>query len=138
MICLKQKKELQDIAETSRANLTLVRGIVANLQERTIAKTMLEEEKHLAVAKIRLQTTNEENAVNWPISVQNTLSAVIKEAVTNMIRHSQASLAIVSFEENKADYFVRIQDNGQGFLQVKEGSYGLSGMKQRIQAKMAN
>lgn len=132
---LKAEKELQDIAETSRANLTLVRGIVANLQERTIAKTMLEEEKHLAVAKIRLQTTNEENAVNWPISVQNTLSAVIKEAVTNMIRHSQASLAIISFEENKADYFVRIQDNGQGFLQVKEGSYGLSGMKQRIQAK---
>ena len=35
--------ELHDIAETSRKNLSLVRGIVSNLQERTIAQTMLEE-----------------------------------------------------------------------------------------------
>lgn len=129
------QQELADIAKTSRCNLTLVRGIVTDLQGRTIADTMLEEEKNLDVVNIRLRTAGEELAEKWPITIQKTASAVIKEAVTNMIRHSQAGLAAISFSEQKDCYVVKIKDNGQGFDQTRAGANGLTGMKQRIESE---
>ncbi|WP_379945760.1 sensor histidine kinase [Enterococcus devriesei] len=130
----KAKTELLDITETSRKNLSLVRKIVTNLQERTIAKTMLEEEKHLSVATIELLTEGEEIAEDWPIKTQDVLSAVIKEAVTNMIRHSRASIAKIQFTEENEEYHLLVQDNGQGFEEIKPGANGILGMEKRIHA----
>ncbi|EMF0285386.1 sensor histidine kinase [Enterococcus hirae] len=127
--------ELHDIAETSRKNLSLVRGIVSNLQERTIAQTMLEEEKNLVLTNIQLHSVGEELAEKWPTNIQHTVSAVIKEAITNMIRHSKASIAMIDFTENIDTYFITIQDNGQGFTQLKSTGYGISEMKERIQTE---
>ncbi|MGK9378758.1 sensor histidine kinase [Melissococcus plutonius] len=133
---LKQtKNELKDIADTSRKNLTLVRSIVANLQERTLAETMLEEEKNLQIANILLLSSGELETEIWPIDIQNTLSAVIKEAVTNIIRHSQATLTEIHFSESHINYLTTIKDNGKGFHVIKEGTYGLSGMRTRVTAK---
>lgn len=131
----KTSTELRDIAETSRKNLSLVRKIVANLQERTIAKTMLTEAQNLLVATIELRTTGEDLGESWPAQIQDILSAVIKEAVTNMIRHSQANLAEICFTESIEAYQVTIRDNGRGFNKIRTGAHGIAGMEKRIQAE---
>lgn len=128
------QKELIEIAETSRKNLSMVREIVSNLQERTIAKTMIEEEKNIRVADILLYSKNEELAENWPLPVQDVCSAVIKEAVTNMIRHSKASLAEIIFGEAEDSYCMTIRDNGDGFTTIREGAHGLTGMRNRVES----
>ncbi|MBE8848249.1 sensor histidine kinase [Enterococcus durans] len=131
----KANAELLDIAETSRKNLSLVRKITTNLQERTIAKTLLEEENNLLIATIELRTVGEEIAEGWPTQIQDTLSAVIKEAATNMIRHSHAYLAEIHFTEDDVAYHVSIRDNGCGFKKIRAGANGISGMEKRIQAE---
>lgn len=131
----KAATELKDITDTSRKNLSLVRQIVANLQERTLAQALLEEEKNLLVANIELHTTGEALGDLWPLAIQHTFSAVIKEAVTNMIRHSQADLGEITFTENDAYYYMTIHDNGAGFKALSSTSHGISGMERRLQEK---
>ncbi|MHC5247154.1 sensor histidine kinase [Enterococcus sp. LJL90] len=127
-------QELQEIATTSRNNLTMVRTIVENLQERSIAKTLIEEEKNLQVTETTLFTQREELAENWPLAVQDVCSAIIKEAITNIIRHSQASFAEITFNESQREYQLQITDNGVGFKTVRAGSFGLQGMTNRVES----
>jgi signal transduction histidine kinase len=59
--------------------------------------------------------------------------SVIKEAITNIIKHAGASKAIISiaFNDNRCEFFVA--DNGKGFnrQQIKEG-LGLKSLESRI------
>lgn len=128
----KAAKELQDIAQTSRDNLSLVREIVTNLNKKTIAEAMIIEEKNLQTAKIFLSTTNENDSVNWPDNVQNVLSAVIKEAVTNIIRHSKANQVNLIFSSDNQAFKLTIKDNGIGIKNKRNNSFGMTGMQQRI------
>ena len=130
----KSQKELQDIAETSRKNLSLVREIVADLNKKTIAEAMTIEGKNLQTANIFMQADNEELSSNWPDQIQNTLASVIKEAVTNILRYSKAAQADFIFSEDTDNFGLIISDNGIGFKKKSEGSFGLNGMSQRLSA----
>jgi len=63
----------------------------------------------------------------------HTLFCCIQEAISNAMRHSQASDMRIDFSctENGKTIQVLIQDNGRGCTQLKEGS-GLQGMRERI------
>ncbi|MQS90167.1 sensor histidine kinase [Companilactobacillus mishanensis] len=130
----KAAKELQDIAETSRQDLNLVRQIVADLNKQTIAEVMTIEEKNLKTANIFMHTENESSSVNWPDSVQNTLAAIIKESVTNMIRYSKASMSEFNFDETADSYQLKISDNGVGIQDKRDNSFGIKGMDQRVKS----
>lgn len=127
------KSELEDIAKTSRDSLNSVRQIIANLQEKTLPKTMLEETANLHHANIMVTSQNEEHLIHWPAKIQHSLSLIIKEAVTNVIRHSQATQVTIAFNEDSNDYYLTIDDNGLGFDTVRKGSQGLVGMTYRVE-----
>jgi signal transduction histidine kinase len=40
---------------------------------------------------------------------------IIKEALSNILKHSQASHAAVSIDQDETDFIVKIEDNGKGF-----------------------
>ncbi|WP_167849806.1 sensor histidine kinase [Companilactobacillus suantsaicola] len=63
-------QQLKDITKTSREDLNLVRKIVANLNEKTIASAMIEEEKNLSIANIRQISINEQTSNDWPKNIQ--------------------------------------------------------------------
>lgn len=130
------KEELVDIAQMSRENLNIVRRIVSDLNERTLAAAMLEVTDTLSNRGIVVRTKGEEVTGDWPLKIQHTLSAVIKEATTNILRHSQASLANYDFSEELAAYQLSIQDNGIGFQDSarKGASYGIQGMIHRVES----
>ncbi|KAE9560288.1 Histidine kinase [Companilactobacillus bobalius] len=129
----KAQQQLQDISKTSREDLNLVRKIVADLNEKTIASAMIEEENNLQVADIRQHSVNEEISAKWPKTVQHVLSAIIKEATTNVIRYSKANMMNLIFEEDQNNYLLRIQDDGIGFQKSDDRqTFGLNGMKTRL------
>lgn len=129
----KAHQQLKDIAETSRADLNLVRQIVADLNEKTIAGAMIDEEKNLSLANIRQISINEDVSNNWPKETQYVLAAVIKEATTNVIRYSQASIMKFTFEEDNQNYLLKIQDNGIGLKQSSDHvSFGMTSMSTRL------
>ncbi|WPC08113.1 sensor histidine kinase [Globicatella sp. PHS-GS-PNBC-21-1553] len=129
------RKELKEIANMSRQNLNLVRQIVSDLREQTIAQAMVEVSETLNDRGIFLLSYGEEITEDWPIEQQYVISAVIKEATTNILRHSQASRAKFNFSQTKNTLNVEIHDNGIGISEtnLSQATFGLQGMNQRIQ-----
>ncbi|MFT8410796.1 MAG: sensor histidine kinase [Schleiferilactobacillus perolens] len=125
--------ELQDIADTSRENLQLVRNIVNDLRQESLADVLLAQEKNLREARISLYTEGEELADDWPTACQVTLAAVLQEAITNVIRHSQARQVTVTFTATNAQYIMTVQDNGVGKDYHRTNSHGVSGMLERVE-----
>lgn len=130
----KARQEIHEIAETSRAHLSMVRNIVSNLQERTIASSMLDISKMLAYRDIDITVYSEHLVHDWPLKIQDPLAAIIQEAITNVIRHSQASHVQITFSEDQA-YHLIIHDNGKGYRMNIEDlpGFGLKGIRQRVQ-----
>lgn len=128
-------QELTEIAQISRNNLQLVRQIVNGLENRSLAKALIEEEKLLTAASIYLSTDAEELAEHWPLEIQTIFSACLKEAFTNIIRHSKAQLVQCRFTQTEHFYTLSIQDNGVGFAKNATASHGMNSMQARIKAK---
>jgi PAS domain S-box-containing protein len=70
-----------------------------------------------------------------------TLFRIYQEAITNVIRHAEASKAWVRFNLNKHKLVLEIRDNGKGLPKresmgnlTENGHYGLAGIKERVEA----
>jgi two-component system sensor histidine kinase DesK len=124
--------ELQDIAATSRQNLQLVRNIVNDLRQESLADVLLAQEKNLRETRIALYTEGEQAADAWPTKCQVTLAAVLQEAITNVIRHSHARQVTVTFTATPDQYRMAVQDNGIGKDYHRTNSHGVSGMIERV------
>ena len=62
-----------------------------------------------------------------------TLYRVVQEALQNVVRHSGATEASVTFGRQAGQVWVRIADGGQGFEPgVARGGIGLDGMRERL------
>lgn len=133
---LKAHQQLKDIIQTSRDDLNLVRKIVADLNEKTIASAMVAENENLQLAQIRQISVNEDISSDWPKQTQHVIAAVIKEATTNVIRYSQANVLKFTFEEDPHNFFLEIEDNGIGLKKqhTDHSSFGITGMTGRLKS----
>jgi two-component system sensor histidine kinase DegS len=63
------------------------------------------------------------------------LFRLIQESVQNAMKHSNASVIQVKLEIKKEQVLAVIKDNGKGFdvNEKKSGSFGIMGMKERIE-----
>ncbi len=129
----KAAKELEDIAQTSRDNLNVVRKIVSNLHEQSIASAMIEAANVLETAQIKLVTENEGQTSEWPLYIQYAFAAIIQEATTNVIRHSRATSVRYVFRYEHNVFHLQIEDNGIGFQGQEKKTHGLSGMRNRVE-----
>lgn len=124
--------ELDDIEQTSRQNLQLVRSIVNDLHQQSLSDVLLAQNKDLLAANIWLTTKGEAAAIQWPTKIQNVLAATLVEALTNVIRHAQAHQVKLEFQELPHEYQVIVQDDGRGGPLVRPGANGITGMRARL------
>ncbi|MGG0821845.1 sensor histidine kinase [Paenibacillus turicensis] len=66
---------------------------------------------------------------------EHQLFLIIQEAIANIVKHAQANLVSLSLHQDKRQVVLSISDDGQGFSNSyqKQGSYGLSTMKERAE-----
>jgi two-component system sensor histidine kinase DesK len=74
----------------------------------------------------------EENPPDLTPTEESVLSLVLREAVTNVVRHAQASQCTMRFVAKEGKTSVVVEDNGRGG--VREEGNGLRGMRERIEA----
>jgi PAS domain S-box-containing protein len=70
-----------------------------------------------------------------PIHTSSALFRVLQEALTNIVRHAEATQVKVELERMDDHLTLRIQDNGKGVTQKQmtdSRSFGLIGMRERI------
>lgn len=140
------KKELLDLKEMVRVSLKEVRRIIYDLRPMALddlglAPTL---EKYLkntgenAKIEIAFRMIGRENRL--PSKMEVALFRLVQEAVQNAIKHAKAKTITVKVEIHRNDVHVIVQDDGIGFdtEEKKEGSFGLLGMKERIELLNGN
>nr|WP_089739713.1 sensor histidine kinase [Gracilibacillus ureilyticus] len=130
---LAAKKEMEDIQKTARQALKEVREMVSEMRSVKITDEIEHVKQLLHVAQIKHKVKVELNEESIPLFIENVLSMCLKEAVTNVVKHSQATFCNILIKEDPEQFLMAIKDDGSG----AEGSIvygnGLKGMKERLE-----
>ncbi len=94
-------------------------------------------ERHPEI-EVKLDLSDEANLLTEQISLA--LYRIYQEAINNILRHARATQIDVSLTQESGLIFLRVADNGVGFVvpkdlnsQVRSGHYGLAGIKERAE-----
>lgn len=123
------RRELDDIAETARTALADVRQTVTGYRSGNLRSEITMAQHALAGAGVALELPDK---MPRQISreLENLLSLVMREAVTNVIRHANAQSCKIQLFNQDERWHLIVQDDGVGW----SGHYGngLTGMKERL------
>ncbi|MDO3413210.1 sensor histidine kinase [Saccharibacillus sp. CPCC 101409] len=143
--------EAREIQETSRAALRQMRELVSEMRSVKIGEELIEAREMLRTAEIALNVEGETELQGVPDLTQNILSLCLKEAVTNIVKHSRANRCTVTVSRSDSEVELRIEDDGIGLeyaeprasndaplrpsdsgLEATGGGNGLKGMRERL------
>ncbi|MDX8046404.1 sensor histidine kinase [Gracilibacillus sp. S3-1-1] len=127
------RKELQDIQDTARHALKEVREMVSNMRNAKLLEEFDRAKELLNAAGIEQKMMVEADCEHLPLFLENVLSMCLKEAVTNVAKHSHASSCSVYLTETKQAIQLVVVDNGIGHVTSKDMGNGLKGMKERLE-----
>lgn len=119
------RTELEDVLELARSSLGEVRTTVTQLQTPSLSSQLIAAGTALKAAGIRVERPTQIPNVND--SASHLLAWCLREAITNVVRHSDASLCSITISETG----LTVTDDGAGLAEVAEG-HGLRGMRKRI------
>ena len=130
--------EAGEIQRTSRAALRQVRELVSDMRAITVAEELAGAGEILKSADIALEIEGDAHLDSVSDLTQNILSLCIKEAMTNIVKHSQAENCVIRIGVTEANVSVDIEDDGIGLNSRGEGDSlqgnGLKGMAERLSA----
>lgn len=134
--------DLEAIITTSEDMNLAMREILWSLNSQNdtlgtfIDYTSLYVERFLDKTTIALQLDSNilEKETNLPVKARRNLFLVVKEAVHNVYKHSQAKNSTIQFEQTETYFKISVIDDGIGLSnEVKKGN-GLVNMELRMQA----
>jgi signal transduction histidine kinase len=98
-------------------------------------------EQRLKPLNIKYELINEGLKRRLSSAIETALYRIVQEAITNIIRHAEATLVKINLKFHEHYLFLQISDNGKGFepLLLKDAGtsqqrLGLWGMKERVNA----
>ncbi|WP_456279053.1 sensor histidine kinase [Bacillus sp. AK128] len=129
----KARLEAKEIERTSRAALKQVRELVTDMRATTITEELLQIQEILKASNINYQYNGKEDFEGIPSVTQNILCMCLREAITNVVKHSQASNCDISISQEDYHCSVVIHDDGIGLEDEHVIGNGLKGMKERLE-----
>lgn len=131
------------LCETLNETLDKVRDVSAILNPRQLAHLGLE-----ASLRAHLLKTLVNTPVKWSLDCQQRMTGIpeemavaifriTQEAVTNVLRHAQATNLLVRLQRQPEGLTLLISDDGLGFVPAthpaREGQRGMAGMSERVE-----
>ncbi|MGI8385136.1 sensor histidine kinase [Robertmurraya sp. P23] len=128
------KDELRDVQQTARTALNEVRQLVSQMRGIRLDEEIVLVRQILKAADIEFIYSQEKPVTNVSLFLENILSMCIKEAITNVVKHSQANVVQLTIKQSSKDITIIVQDDGIGLWQKQSQSsgHGLVGMKERL------
>ncbi len=134
------RAELGDVERTARTALAEVREAIGGYRAKGLAAEIEAAYHTLAAAGVTLTTHGQPSAARFTAAEETVLALALREAVTNIVRHAQASACQLHLESRNGGYRLRIEDNGSGDgltdrrpALLREGN-GLRGMRERVES----
>ncbi|MFD0711948.1 sensor histidine kinase [Paenibacillus sp. GCM10027626] len=125
-------KEVRDVQTASRAALSQVRELVSGMNLVTIQEEVIQAKKILSAAGIVLELKGPlETAAPSPV-IDNIVGMCLREAVTNVVKHSRATTCIVERADSPGELKLIVEDNGIGTSEDTGNGTGLAGISKRL------
>lgn len=129
-----RKESLTSLSETLNNAMTTIRRSVHDLHDDSIdlKQTLTEiigalDEKGVKVS------TELECPINMPNETKLCIIGVVKEAVSNIIKHSSCSKVSISLIDHPAFRQLKIHDNGECSEKIDHNGIGLLNMRERVE-----
>jgi signal transduction histidine kinase len=121
------QSELRALLTDIRANLLTSEGLVGALEHLAADARM---RNSLAGLDIRLSVSSEPEV---PALIKDTLLLIAREALRNVVRHSDAHRVDIVLEHGGGQLTLLIKDDGLGFepSRPRPGHFGLQSMRER-------
>ncbi len=128
------KDELKDVQQTARTALNEVRQLVSQMRGIRLDEEIVLVRQILKAADIEFIYSQGKTVTNVSLFLENILSMCIKEAITNVVKHSQANVVQLTIKQSSKDLTIIVQDDGIGIWQKQSESsgHGLVGMRERL------
>jgi two-component system sensor histidine kinase DesK len=127
------KKEMREVTETSRFALKQVRELVTSMKFVSLEEELRHAEKLLHTAGIRLTVTETDSLPRSLSSVTETMLALsLREAFTNIIKHSRAAVCTVQMGLSRHEYEIAVVDDGIGMAGQDGGGHGIDSIRERM------
>lgn len=127
------ERELVDIRQTASTALKEVRELVADMRATRLVDEVMRIRQILAAAEIELRIEGDPAVTNIPSNFENVLGMCLKEAVTNVVKHSGATVCNVLIKQTEDEVSIVVHDNGKGMKTIKSVGTGLKGMRERLE-----
>lgn len=125
--------ELADIEALARRSLSEVRATVTDLQHPNLVDQLDQAKTAFTAAGITLHRPK--TLPRLTLVQQQVFGWVLREAVTNVLRHAHATTCMVSLTEQENQLVLRIDDDGIGLPQTDPTpNHGLAGLQRRVTA----
>ncbi|PEI80054.1 sensor histidine kinase [Bacillus wiedmannii] len=124
--------EAKEITQTSRTALKQLRELISDMRMITVEEELEQIKAILQAATIELEIKQETSASSLSPIEQNILGLCLREAVTNVVKHSKATRCTVSVLESQGELILTVEDNGIGLADQNHDGNGIRGMKERI------
>jgi len=128
-------RELQDIRQTASTALKEVRELVTDMRAMKLEEELVRVSQILKAAEIELTINGDPKFRDIPPLVENVLSMCLKEAVTNVVKHSYGKNCQISFKQSLDMLVICVKDDGIG---IPGAGYnlpgnGLDGIRERLE-----
>ncbi|GGG01515.1 sensor histidine kinase [Paenibacillus abyssi] len=127
--------EINDVRQTARTALKEVRDLVTEMRGTRLEDELFRVTQILKAAEIDLFLEGDPRMADISLMTENVLSMCLKEAVTNIVKHSSATTCLIAIEPSPTEFVIKVKDNGVGI--AGESMYfkgnGLRGMKERLE-----
>jgi two-component system sensor histidine kinase DesK len=124
------KAEIGDVEQTSRDALAEVRSTIRGYRLHSLKGELKQAESTLRTAGMAVQSVTVEMPLTAP--QESVLALVLREAVTNVVRHSGAHTCQIRLANTNHSCSLEVGDDGRGGLR-REGN-GIRGMRERVEA----
>jgi len=124
-------QEIREVERISREALSEVRSAVRGYQGSGLSAELARSKLALHTAGVRLELDAE--PLNLPTEVEYAMEMVLREAVTNIVRHARARVVTVRLAQQGRQWVLDVSDDGAGRGDAAEGT-GLTSMRERVRA----
>lgn len=121
--------EIGEVETVAREALQQVREAVSGFRMRGLAAEIDNAQRSLAAAGVKLTCMTPQPKLGP--AEESVLALILREAITNVLRHAQATEVSIEFSGGPENVQLTVVDNGRGGIRA-EGS-GLRGMRERVQ-----
>jgi two-component system sensor histidine kinase DesK len=124
------RAEIADVERLSRDALAEVRAAIAGYRGGDLAAELERARATLETAGIAVEA--DRASISLPVAHERVLALVLREAVTNVLRHAQARRCRLSLERSANAYRLEVSDDGVGVAQPE--GFGMRGIRERVAA----